>query len=923
MTLLSPLLADVYRTYHEFARLDRMTEWWHWMTLVLVCGAVIAYVVWVYASDSVELRRGVAASLLFLRILAFAGILFTFLGLEKRGETQVTKPSRVVVLVDTSQSMSIHDAPTTSTSETSRLEQVVTGLAQNSLIAGLRQKHHVVAVRFDQSSPPVQLASLPNLEEAEEPADGARSRVEAPVRSALKMRRWFLLATVIFATGILLMAVYTFARSASPSTSWLLFAGVCLMFIALTSAAAAHLTYPDVRMSELISAQRPTEIKESEPLPPAEDPESNRATAVAPDWVLDLRPQGTETRLGEALRYLIEKERGGAIAGIVVLTDGNSNSGLKPELAAALAKEVSIPLFPVGLGSDQRPINVKVADLLAPERVFPGDAFNITGLIQAHGLEGRTVKVGLYGAPDGKDVNFQDDAELIEEQSARLTRSDEITSVKFEVVPHETGRRVFELRIAAPKRDQNANDNRKQSVVRVVERNNRILLLAGGPTREYRFVRNLLYRDPRTTLHVLLQTAHPGVSQEADKILFEFPSLADELFQYDAVVAFDPDWTKFDRHQVELLERWVAEKAGGVVVVAGPVHAPFWTAMDRGNPRVQTIKALYPVVFFGQSGAAFHLGRTGSDQAWPLEFTPDGDAAEFLWLDDTARSSRMAWAGFSVYGFFAAKNAKPGAHVYARFSDPDVRAAGESPVYLAGHFYGAGRVFYMASGEMWRLRSVDVSYFEKFYTKLIRYVSQGRLLRDSSRGLLMVDKDRCLLGDSVTVRAVLSDSQHKPLAEPGVPAVLITPQGGRQTLTMQKSQVTNRQGMYTTQFSASLEGDYRIELPIPDGNVDELLVREVRVRLPDLEVENPQRNDPVLKRLAQTTDGIYFVGMDAITPPHQPSPLVGAIAPQDQVTYVPGVPDKRFDEVLMSWLLAMICGALSMEWLLRRLHKLA
>ena len=42
-----------------------------------------------------------------------------------------------------------------------------------------------------------------------------------------------------------------------------------------------------------------------------------------------------------------------------------------------------------------------------------------------------------------------------------------------------------------------------------------------------------------TTVDVLLQSGTAGMSQEADDVLFDFPELADELFQYDCIVAFD------------------------------------------------------------------------------------------------------------------------------------------------------------------------------------------------------------------------------------------------------------------------------------------------------------------------------------------------------------------------------------------------
>src|SRR2546421_9191265 len=115
---------------------------------------------------------------------------------------------------------------------------------------------------------------------------------------------------------------------------------------------------------------------------------------------------------------------------------------------------------------------------------------------------------------------------------------------------------------------------------------------------------------------------------------------------------------------------------------------------------------------------------------------------------------------------------------------------------MAGQFYGSGRVFFMASGEMWRVRAVDDAYFEQFYTKLIRWVSEGRLLRDSSRGVLLVDKDRAALGDQIGVRAVLQDVQHQPLTLDRVDGMLVPPDSTRLPLTLKKVKDEGRDGIY-------------------------------------------------------------------------------------------------------------------------------
>ena len=65
--------------------------------------------------------------------------------------------------------------------------------------------------------------------------------------------------------------------------------------------------------------------------------------------------------------------------------------------------------------------------------------------------------------------------------------------------------------------------------VEVIERKNRVLIVAGGPTREYQFVRNLLYRDRDVESHVLLQTGTALSSQEAQELMTEFPADRSEL----------------------------------------------------------------------------------------------------------------------------------------------------------------------------------------------------------------------------------------------------------------------------------------------------------------------------------------------------------------------------------------------------------
>jgi hypothetical protein len=494
-----------------------------------------------------------------------------------------------------------------------------------------------------------------------------------------------------------------------------------------------------------------------------------------------------------------------------------------------------------------------------------------------------------------------------------------VIPVKFEITPGETGRSTLCFRVQAPPGDSNPADNFREAEIEIVDRKNHVLLLAGGPMRDYHFLRTLLFRDRSTTLDVLLQTAQPGMSQEG-RVLDDFPAAREAMFDYDCIVAFDPDWQALKANQVELLESWVAEQGGGLIVVAGPVNAGKAVSGWTQDPAMQPIRNLYPVEFPRRLSSSDNLSNSSED-VLPLDFTREGQDADFLWLADSASASRQAWASFpGVYSFLPLRGVKPGATLYARLNDTRLGESVEHPPYFAGQFYGSGSVFYLGSGEVWRMRAVDENYFAQFYTKLIRHVSQGRLLRGSRRGVLLVGQDRYLLGNSVEVRAQLTDARLEPLGAPSVALQVIAPEGGVQTLALRPD--PSRQGTFVGQFPALQEGSYRLELPVPESE-NERLTRRVQVKVPELERENPQRNDALLGSIARNSGpgGRSYIGMNSIFGGDHP--LVKELKDRTMTVIQPESPDPKSEEGWLKWMMLALCGLLCFEWLIRRLVKLA
>ncbi len=644
-----------------------------------------------------------------------------------------------------------------------------------------------------------------------------------------------------------------------------------------------------------------------------------------PPWAAKFQSIGLETRMGEALVESIRHRAGEPLSGIVVFSDGGQNAGILPQAAIAMAQEAGLPIYAVGLGSVDRPTNVSVYRLDAISRAFPGDPFTVSGLIQSSGadsrLAGRSVTVELLQRDGGRDASGAVPGSGTQIGSKRIVLGSdgESVPVKFEVTPTETGLRTLSLRVRPPADDRNEEDDFLETEVEVVDRKDRVLLVAGGPTREYRFLRTQLYRDSSMILDVYLQTLQPGMSQEADRILDDFPATREEMYAYDCVIAFDPDWRALSQSQVELLEAWVAEQGGGLVVVAGPVYTGEPVGGWVQDPDLQKIRDLYPVEF-SRHVAVWEVETETADEPWPLDFTREGMEAEFLWLGETATASQLGWGEFKgVFSHQPLRGAKPAATVFAHFSDPRAAQGDDRPIFLAAQFYGSGRVFYIGSGEFWRLRALDPGHFERLYTRLIRYTSQGRLLRQSSRGVLLLGQERFSLGSTVDIRAQVTDAQFAPLDIPSVELEVFLPDGSVRVVQLQPDTV--RTGSYQGTLTVLHEGTYRLELPIPGG--DERIVRRIRVHVPDLERQSPERNESLLRRLAEETGGTYYADLAKAVDVADPASIVNQLPDRTRTVVLAATPDRLWTGSRLLWLMVVLCCLLCLEWLIRRLAKLA
>lgn len=905
---------------YEFARTATLEGWWIWS---LVIGALVASLlvcIRFYRRDVSELSPPVRGALIALRVMTILALVFCFLNLQRRTQRVVTRPSEIAVLVDTSQSMSLPADSQTGT--TSRVDRIRTLLADTDLLEKLGSEHQVSIYAFGDQSESRLIDSRGG-----ETADNTESAIDPASRELSSAAT---IGALLIAIGLLfgLISLVIGAAGNRAAVGWWIVGTIATLIPGIVCLGSAYAVDTEQSLVQLLGVQpNETEVAAEKSSTDDETPNPRRVL----NWNDEIAAAAPQSRIGDAIRTVLTAHDPATLAGIVVATDGQSNGGVDVNAAVASARRAEVALYPVGLGSSAAPINVRVVDLDAPRRVYPGDNFVVTAVLQGSGPAPVDVEVQLLDGLDqsssesdtrAADGKISPPGDAVDSQKVQVKNDGTLTGVRFELEPKSVGRRRLAIRIVAPTEDNNTLDDIRDARYEVVSRKLKVMVIAGGPTREYRFVRNLLYRDKSIEMDAWLQTGQPGISQDADKLLTKFPATAEALFQYDVIVMFDPNWSELSTQSLDLLDRWLTQQAGGMILVAGPVYHPQWTR-KRTDPRVAKIAGFFPINISTRSPLAA-TGRQGGDSAWPLKFTSEAQRAEFLWVAETGQQSFDVWDDFGgVYDYVDAKSAKPGAKVYANFSDPTTEISGSLPVYLASHFYGAGRVYFQGSGEMWRLRSESDAYFDSYYTKLIRWVGEGRLLRDSNRGLLLLDSSRAQVGDTITIRAVLTDEQFEPLDVPEVSAKLLTPGGRIGDLRLLPQQGEPRAGTYGTRFVVPEPGSYEIRLTLGDALNEQVLRQIVQVRLPTVELERPKRNDEALANFANTTGGEYLPIDAETTNTTIATNLISWLRPQPQTSVLPGTPDVAFNQRRNAVLMWLIATLLTMEWVIRRLHRLA
>lgn len=556
--------------------------------------------------------------------------------------------------------------------------------------------------------------------------------------------------------------------------------------------------------------------------------------------VKQLEPLGNETRPFHAVQKVLNDFRGTLPTAIIVLSDGISSTGDMDLLSRAgtLAKSKLVPIYPVGVGSEQPVRDLQLYDLLVDDVAFVNDPINLSAKVKSFGINSGSVSVSLKDAKTGSPLVTR---------KLPINPNKEFQKIDLTFTPSTPGLLEYIFEVEPVKGEVNHNNNQQVGQVSVLDQKIRVLLVDSVPRYEYRYLKYLLERDKTIELRSILQESDLEYSSEDATALDYFPVKKEDLYQYDVVILGDADPAYFSKAVFENLDQFVREKGGGLVVVAGPRFSPHAYA----NTKLET---LLPIEISKTNEATEYAPLING---FHPELTTEGEFSTSIFrFADNAEQSRTIWNNLpELYWYYAADGVKPGASVLATHPTQKGKNGQLIPI-IATQRIGAGKVIFSATDDLWRWRDlVGDLYYSRYWVQSIRYLSRSKLLNQEQSVELTLDRNTYQQGDSVQFRVKFLDERLIPTD--GEDVTVMLERQGEVSRPVKLTPLEKSPSIFEGSYSNIAEGTYHswVSQPILQGNPPS---DDFRVEVSQRELLNRDMNQSDLQKTAKETRGKYY-----------------------------------------------------------------
>lgn len=611
--------------------------------------------------------------------------------------------------------------------------------------------------------------------------------------------------------------------------------------------------------------------------------EQQIATALAA-----ANPDGRRSPLGDALAAAVARQRGRSTAGIVMITDGVVTDGMPLADAARIAAQMQLPVIAVATGSSNPPPQVQIAEIVADTTAMVGDRVSVAARIRWAGTAGEPIQLRLTDQADG--------AELARERITAGTNAG-AASVELSFMAREAG--VRRLRVEADRLagEVAEEDNVGEAVVEIRDESFRVLLVQGGPSYEFRFLKHLLERatnqEGSRPLVELISVLQRGDARYADqdRTARRLPPVDDEtLDRLDLIILSDCDPAGLGSVLQTRIADLVTRQGASLAIIAGPEHLPRGLA---GTP----LEPLLPI-------DPAEVLTPATDAVEPLRWrvTSLGRSVPNLRIDGSGRG----WSSAPpIYWLAEAGRVRAGARVL--LETPDRTAAGGPAPIVLSQWVGNGQVWLQLTDESFRLRGADrgAEMYERYWLQLVRSLARRTPLADDEQALVTVMGERFPEGRPIPFRVQVGSGLLA--TSTGEVEIAVTDRQG-QSVTVAASEESSGGGRFRGVIEGLAPGAYRAVVTRPLGSGDPASDAFV-VESDPVELQRATVDLIALSDVAAITGG-------AVVPIDEAADRLLSLIPEGRsmrIRPLPSVP--IWNHPLVALLLFALLVA---EWLLRR-----
>lgn len=600
------------------------------------------------------------------------------------------------------------------------------------------------------------------------------------------------------------------------------------------------------------------------------------------------------------------------VAGVVMLTDGRHNSAESENRLINRMAGVAAPVYPVLIGSEQRPKDLAFGTLDYPRQpVSQDDHPLIRVALRTAGYEGQDVEISLRpeeGAPGE-----------VQQRTLRVTGP--VTEAQFTLDAPQLGR--FRYTVSTPVRaGETRDDNNARSItLSVVDDESDVLIVEGEARWEFRFLDNALRRDEQIKLQEIvfrqpfMRVLNDNFFPKKLDLPENMEQAADSPFApFDVVLLGDVPESQLTPDAWKLLDRFVREEGGTLVIQAGKRHMPL------GHDKNEILTALLPVTelrTLNRSGRAEEAPP--DERGFRLTLTPDGKEETFLrFAEDTDENARI-WQELPGQMWGLLGEAKGEATVLACVLPDGAKQSLETErenAVIVRQQAGFGQVLWIGIDGTWRWRHrVGDQYHHRFWGQLARWGARFKALAKNENVAFGPVQPSIQAGEEALFKASWARNFLQRFPQLTARGIVMRADDPAQTpvLTFDLTPSDTAPLDYEGRAAGLRPGDYKVKLEVDSADLaGEQVIAELQVQEPATsELSDISANRPLLQTIAEFTQGRLLL-------PHELAELPQIFHGVTESTTL-----RQEQSLWDSWpLLLLLFGLLTSEWVLRKLNGL-